>query len=67
VTIAELQQAAKADAVRKRKEGSLSRKGFKTHGRDGMVLVVYYPDCKRFAYFLRGRRVNRSDIEGLVT
>jgi len=64
MTIAELQKAAKADAVRLRKVRALSRTGWAKHNK---VVVRYYPDSDRFAYFLDGRRVNRSDIEELVT
>jgi hypothetical protein len=60
--IKELQTAARADAKRKVKMRALSRKGFATRGR---AVVVYYPDCDRFAYFVEGHRVNRSDIEVL--
>jgi hypothetical protein len=63
MTVKELQNAAKADAMRKRKMRALSRKGWATHGK---VNVIYYPDSNRFAYFLESRRVNRSDIEGLL-
>jgi hypothetical protein len=62
MTIPELQQAARADATGKYRRDGI-RRGSKTHGA---VCVVYYPGCGRFVYFLEGRRVNRSDIEGLV-
>ena len=59
--------AARADRSWKRHRNAQwrdgIRRGSKTHGA---VCVVYYPGCGRFVYFLEGRRVNRSDIEGLV-
>ena len=60
MTLKELEAAAKADA--KRKRAGLSRVGYAAYRLpDGVLVIRYYPDCSRFAYFIEGRRVNKRD------
>jgi len=57
MTIEQLEADAKADATRSRR--GKSRNGFATHGR---LCVKYYANCRRFAYFVDGRRVNKCEV-----